>query len=180
MKKTILKKVLPLVAVALVGVAMATSCEKEKNGSSDGQGTNPPVVQTDTTIIQIDTTATNINLTLTPDSIRRLLIGSWREKGFSLYPYNYSDDNIWDTMTFRVQDTVLTVLDKTGIYTNCTLRVLNSNTLAFYKDTSIFTHPFEFSLSLDARTNEYEIVFYNFINLNISLDVKNIPYRKIK
>ena len=49
MKKLFLNKVLPLVAVALVGLAIATSCEKEKNGSSDGQGTNPPDVQTDTT-----------------------------------------------------------------------------------------------------------------------------------
>ncbi len=31
MKTALVKKVLPLIAVALVGVAMATSCEKEKN-----------------------------------------------------------------------------------------------------------------------------------------------------
>ncbi len=31
MKTTIIKKVLPLIVVALVGMALATSCEKEKN-----------------------------------------------------------------------------------------------------------------------------------------------------
>ena len=177
MKKQILKIGLPLlVAVALVGLALATSCEKEKNGDLVGQCTNPTVVQTDTTSVN---TNHNVVLTFTPDSIRNLLIGSWREKG-SDSCHRYTDDYLRDTMTFRLQDTVLTVLDKTGIYTNCTLRVLNSNTIAFYKDTSIFTHPFEFSLSLDTITNEYEIVFYNFINLCITCDVKNIPYRKIK
>ena len=49
MKTIIIKKVLLLVAVALVGVLFATSCEKEKNGISDGQDTNPPDVQNDTT-----------------------------------------------------------------------------------------------------------------------------------
>jgi len=51
MKKTFFSKALLLVAVALVGVAIATSCEKEKNGNSDGQGTNPPYNQIDTTYV---------------------------------------------------------------------------------------------------------------------------------
>ena len=175
MKKTFFSKALLLVAVALVGVAIATSCEKEKNGSSDGQGTNPPVVQTDTTVVD---TNHRVVLTLTPDSIHNLLIGSWQERDSD--SYFYTDDYLRDTMTFHLQDTVLTVLDKTSIFTNCTLRVLSSNTLAFYKDTSIFIMPFEFALSLDTITNEYEIIFYNFINLVATEDVKNIPYRKIK
>lgn len=177
MKKTILKKVLPLVAVALVGVAIATSCKKDKEERTDTQ--NPPdISQTDTTVVQIDTAVTNINLTLTPDSIRRLLIGTWQERDSD--SFYYTDDYLRDTMTFRMQDTILTVLDKTSVFTNCTVRVLNSNTLAFYKNSTLYLHPFEFTLSLDTIINEYEIVFYNFINLCITQDAKNIPYRKIR
>ena len=174
MKKTLFSKALLLVAVALVGLAIATSCEKEKNGNSDGQGTNPPDVQTDTTDVG---TNSSVALVLTADSIHKLLVGSWQEKYYGIHHY-YSDDDLRDTLTFRENDT--TVIDKTGIFTNCNYSVLNSNTIAFYKDTVLFAHPFNFTLNMDTTTNEYEIVFNNFINLCITNDVKNITYKKIK
>ncbi|MBR4803223.1 MAG: hypothetical protein IK032_01125 [Bacteroidales bacterium] len=174
MKKSIFKTVLLLIAVALVGLAIATSCEKEKNGNSDGQGTNPLVVQTDTTNVG---TNSSVALVLTADSIHKLLVGSWQEKHYGIHHY-YSDDDLRDTLTFHGNDT--TVIDKTGIFTNCNFSVLNSNTIAFYKDTVLFAHPFNFSLSMDTTTNEYEIIFHNFINLCMTTDVKNITYKKIK
>ncbi len=173
MKKLSLFKFLLLVVVALVGLATATSCEKDKEERTDTQ--NPP------DILQTDTTSVNPNhriaLSLSPDSIRNLLIGSWEEKYYGRHSY-YSDDDVRDTLTFIGNDS--TVLDKTGIFSNCNFSILDSNTIAFYKDTVLFAHPFGFILSLDTTTNEYEIVFRNFINLSITCVDKNIPYIKIR
>ena len=173
MKKNSLFKVLPLVAAALMGVALATSCEKEKNGSSDGQGANPPVVQTDTTVVD---TNHRIVLSLTPDSIRSLLLGSWEEKYYGWHSY-YDDDDVRDTLTFIGNDS--TVLDKTGIFSNWNFSVLDSNTIQLKRD-SVFQRDFDFVLSIDTTTNKYEILFYNFINLSITCVEKNIPYIKLE
>ena len=52
MKKLFLNKVLPLVAVALIGVALTTSCKKDKEEITDTQ--NPPdITQTDTTAVEV-------------------------------------------------------------------------------------------------------------------------------
>ena len=63
MKKTFFSKALLLIAVALVGVAIASSCKKDKEENSDFQ--NP------TDISQTDTTATNQGLDPYMDSIYR-------------------------------------------------------------------------------------------------------------
>ena len=63
MKKLFLNKVLPLVAVALIGVALTTSCKKDKEEITDTQ--NPPDIS------QTDTTATNQGLDPYMDSIYR-------------------------------------------------------------------------------------------------------------
>ena len=52
MKNSLFKTVLPLIAVALLGVALATSCKKEKEVMTDTQ--NPPdITQTDTTAVVV-------------------------------------------------------------------------------------------------------------------------------
>ena len=55
MKKQILKIVLPLLAVALVGLALATSCEKEKNTET--------IVETSDDVVIIDKTVPDARTT---------------------------------------------------------------------------------------------------------------------
>ena len=175
MKKTICYKALLLIAVALVGVAIASSCKKDKEENSDFQ--NPPdISQTDTTIVNH---SHRIVLTLSPDSIRSLLLGSWEEKYYGWRHY-YSDDNMRDTLTFIGNDS--TVLDKTGIFSNWNFIVLDSNTIQLKRDSVFypFHREYNFVMSIDTTTNKYEILFYNFDNLCITADIKNIPYIKIQ
>ena len=174
MKKSIFKTLLPFLAVALVGVVFATSCEKAEEKQDIPTNTqNPPDIS------QIDTTIVNPNnqvmLSLTPDSIRNLLVGSWQEKYYGWHHY-YSDDNIRDTLTFSGNDSI--VYDKTNIFSNYKFNVLTSNTIQFAKDST--SRVFDFSLSIDTTTNQLEIMFYNYINLCITCDVKNITYTKLK
>ncbi len=172
MKTTIINKVMPLIAVALVGVAIATSCKKDKEEQRTDTQNPPDISQTDTTVVNPNH---RIVLSLTPDSIRSLLLGSWEEKYYGWHHY-YSDDDVRDTLTFCANDTIL---DKTGVFTNCSFQVLNSNTIFIAKD-SIVSSSHNFTLSIDTTTNELEIMFYNFINLSITCVVKNIPYIKLR
>lgn len=173
MKKLSLFKVLPLIAVALVGVAIAASCEKDKEERKTDTQNPPDISQTDTTVVNPNH---RIVLSLTPDSIRSLLLGSWEEKYYGWHSY-YDDDDVRDTLTFIGNDS--TVLDKTGIFSNWNFSVLDSNTIQLKRD-SVFQRDFDFVLSIDTTTNKYEILFYNFINLSITCVVKNIPYIKLK
>ena len=173
MKKTLFSKALLLVAVALVGVAIAASCEKDKEERKTDTQNPPDISQTDTTVVNPNH---RIVLSLTPDSIRSLLLGSWEEKYYGWHSY-YNDDDVRDTLTFIGNDS--TVLDKTGIFSNCNFSVLDSNTIQIKRD-SVLQRDFDFVLSIDTTTNKYEILFYNFINLSITCVVKNIPYIKLK
>ena len=175
MKKSIFKTVLPLLAVALVGVVFATSCEKTEEKQDIPTNTqNPPdISQTDTTVVNPNH---RIVLSLTPDSIRSLLLGSWEEKYYGWHSY-YDDDGVRDTLTFIGNDS--TVLDKTGIFSNCNFNILDSNTIQLKRD-SVLQRDFDFVLSIDTTTNKYEILFYNFINLSITCVEKNIPYIKLR
>ena len=173
MKNTLFSKALLLIAVALVGVAIATSCKKDKEERRTDTQNPPDISQTDTTVVNPNH---RILLSLTPDSIRSLLLGSWEEKYYGWHHY-YSDDDVRDTLTFIGNDS--TVLDKTGIFSNWNFSVLDSNTIQLKRD-SVFQRDFDFVLSIDTTTNELEILFYNFINLSITCVVKNIPYIKLK
>ena len=109
MKKTILKRVLPLIAVAFVGVALATSCEK-KSDSTENQGRteNPEII----------------------DSLQRPFIGTWVSRGASNMedPVCSPTDLNSDTITFLPNHTLLD---------NCDHSSLNGLQYTILSDTTI-------------------------------------------
>ena len=153
MKKTLFSKALLLVAVALVGVAMATSCKKEKVSTENHGSIEPP----DNII----------------DSLQKTFLGKWVSRGMSSWgdPVCSPADLNSDTITFLPNHTLLDNCDCSGC------GGLNGVSYTIISDTSVVLGSWEFDVKF---TNVDTLIIYNWRHCNdVASYEKHVIFTKI-
>lgn len=155
MKKLSLFKVLPLIAVALVGVAMATSCKKEIVSTENHGSIEPP---------------DNIIDSLQNDSLQKPFLGTWVSRGMSSWgdPVCSPADLNSDTITFLPNHTMLD---------NCTGYGFNGFPYTIISDTTVEFGTWQYYVKFPSVDT---LIIYNWRHCeDIASYIKNVIFTKI-
>ncbi len=155
MKKTFFSKALLLVAVALVGVAMATSCKKEIVSTENHGSIEPP---------------DNIIDSLQNDSLQKPFLGTWVSRGMSSWgdPVCSPADLNSDTITFLPNHTMLD---------NCTGYGFNGFPYTIISDTTVEFGTWQYYVKFPSVDT---LIIYNWRHCeDIASYIKNVIFTKI-